>query len=70
MRKTKKHKIYSIEEKNEIVKEYLGGLSRRNDLIRKYDLGSSSVLKRWVDLVKVNGSVMDRRGRNEPYHKP
>jgi len=70
MRKTKKHKVYSIEEKNEIVKEYLGGLSRRNDLIRKYDLGSPSVLKRWVNQVKVYGSVMDRRGKNAPGHKP
>jgi len=70
MRKTKKHKVYSIEEKNQIVKEYLDGGIRRNEILRKYDIACPAVLKRWVTHVKTYGTVVDRRGRNTPGMKP
>ena len=70
MRKTKKHKVYSIEEKNRIAKEYMEGGIRRSDFIRKYDIACPSVLKHWVSQMKAYGTVLDRRGRNTPGMKP
>jgi transposase len=66
MRKTKKHKVYSIEEKNEIVKRYLTGEIRLNDCIRTYDISGNSVFFRWVKQVGKYGTVVDRRGRSKP----
>ena len=66
MRKTKKHRTYSIEEKNEIVKRYLNGEIRLSDCIRKYDISGNSVFFRWVEQVGKYGTVVDRRGRSKP----
>lgn len=66
MRKTKKHTVYSIEEKNEIIRQYLSGEINFNACIRTYDLGGKSVLERWVKQVKLFGTVVDRRGQNKP----
>ncbi len=66
MRKTKKHKVYSIEEKNEIVRRYLDGEIGYLDCLRKYDLGGRSVLAKWKKQYLEYGTVVDRRGRSQP----
>jgi len=70
MRKTKKHTVYSIEEKNKIVKRYLDGEIGFNDCLRKYDISGKSVLCLWVKQIKQYGTVVDRRGRKKPGGKP
>ena len=64
MRKTKKHKTYTIDEKNEIVREYLNGKTRSSELIRQYDIASFSVLQRWIIQYQKYGSVQDNRGKS------
>ncbi len=64
MRKTTKHTIYTIEEKNEIVKEYLNGSSGYSTLLRKYDISSTSVLNRWIKQYMNNNTTKDDRGRS------
>jgi len=70
MRKTKKHAVYSIEEKNKIVKRYLDGEIGMADCVRKYDLANHSVLLRWRSSYLAYGTVVDRRGRKQVGGKP
>lgn len=60
----KKYPKYSIEEKNRIVEEYLSGKIGRNALLRKYNISSKNVLKRWVDQVREKGTTYDNRGKS------
>jgi transposase-like protein len=66
MRKTKKHKVYTIKEKNQIVIEYLDGQTSRENIKRKYDIASDSVFHRWVKQYRENGTTSDSRGGNNP----
>lgn len=70
MRKTKKHTVYSIEEKNEITRQYLSGEINFNACVRTYDISGKSVLERWVKQVRLFGTVVDRRGQNKPGGRP
>ena len=70
MRKTKRHKAYSIEEKNQIVKRYLDGEIRFIDCIREYDIASKSVFRRWIKQVRTGGTTIDNRGQKKPGGKP
>jgi len=65
MRKTIKHKVYSIEEKNKIVRRYLSGEMRTSDCTREYDIANKSVLYRWERQYKKFGTVVDYRGKNK-----
>lgn len=65
MRKTIKHKVYSIEEKNKIVQRYLSGEIRTSDCIREYDIANKSVFYRWERQYKKFGTVVDYRGKNK-----
>ena len=64
MRKTEKHAKYTIEEKNEIVKEYLNGKMGYSKGTRKYDLPSTSTLCNWTRQYRKYGTVKDNRGRS------
>ena len=64
MRNTIKHKTYTIEEKNKIVKEYLNGEMGYKKITRYYDLPSSATLCYWKKQYLLNGSVMDNRGKS------
>jgi len=61
MRKTKKHKVYSIEEKNQIVLLYLDKHIGMTQLVRDYDIASRSVVQRWVKQYLENGTCLDGR---------
>lgn len=63
MRKTKKHKAFSIEEKNQIVLLYLDCHMGRAELLREYDISSFSVLHRWITQYKEHGTCVDLRGK-------
>lgn len=64
MRRTTKHTVYTIEEKNQIIQEYLNGETGRANIQRKYDISSRSVLHRWIKQYRELGSVTDNRGRS------
>ncbi len=70
MRKTKKHTVYSIEEKNRIVKRYLDGEIGVQECVKKYDLSDESTLRRWKKQYLEYGTVVDRRGRSKPGGRP
>ena len=63
MRKTQKHQVYNIEEKNNIVKEYLNGEMGRAAIKRRYDISSDSVFHKWLKQYRENGTVSDNRGK-------
>ncbi len=69
MKETKKYIKYSLEEKNNIVQEYLKGQSGYSDIIKKYEISSRSVLHRWINQYRETGSTYDNRGnfgKNNP----
>lgn len=70
MRKTIKHKVYSIEEKNKIVERYLNGETGFEQCLRIYDIASRSVLSRWIKQVRTSGTTIDHRGKSKPGDKP
>ncbi len=62
MRKKRKHKIFSIEEKNNIVRQYLNGeTGGMNKTARTYDV-SNSVIANWIKQYHTFGTCVDRRG--------
>lgn len=63
MRKTKKHKVFSIEEKNQIVLLYQDRHMSRKQIINQYEIASASVLHRWIEQYREFGTCVDRRGK-------
>lgn len=63
MRKTKKHKVYGIEEKNQIVLLYMDRHMGVMEIVRKYDIADKSVLYRWIKQYKEHGTCIDNRGK-------
>jgi transposase-like protein len=63
MRKTIKHKVYTIEEKNEIVRKYIEGELGLAKLLQQYDIGSDSVFYRWHRQFQKHGTCVDGRGK-------
>ncbi len=63
MRKTKKHKVFSIKEKNQIALLYLDKHMGVSQILREFDISSSSVLRRWINQYKEHGTCVDRRGK-------
>ena len=59
-----KHKKYTIEEKNNIVKEYLNSNKEYSTLVRKYDIASNSVLHKLIKQFREDGTVKDNRGKS------
>lgn len=62
-RKTRKHKHYTIKEKNDIVKLYFeGALGGYLQLSKIYD-ASTSMIRRWVRQYETYGTCVDHRGQ-------
>ena len=70
MRKTKKHKVYTNEEKIQIVLLYLDKHMGQAEIVRKYDLANSQVLYRWVKQYKETKPIVERRGRGTKLEVP
>lgn len=63
MRISKKHRVFSIEEKNQIVLLYLDRHIGITQILREYDISSDSVFYRWVRQYNEFGTCVDRRGK-------
>lgn len=63
MRKTKKHKQYTIEEKNKIVLLYLDRHMGATQIVREYEICDRKRLYAWVKQYKEFGTCVDRRGK-------
>jgi transposase-like protein len=69
-RKTKKHRQYTTEEKNEIVEMYLAGKTAgQKTLARDLDV-SRSVVGRWIKQYQEFGTTVDRRGKGTKEDHP
>ncbi len=62
MRKTKKHAVYTNEEKIKIVLLYLDHHIGPREIVRKYDLSGCNVLYRWVKQYIETGTIVEKRG--------
>jgi len=62
-RKTQKHKVFSIEEKNQIVLLYLDRHRSYTEITKMYGLNSSSKLSIWTKQYREFGTCVDRRGQ-------
>ncbi|MEF3693276.1 MAG: transposase [Acholeplasmataceae bacterium] len=63
MRKTKKHKVYTIEQKNEIVRLYLERHLSSRQIMEFYEIGNKSKLDNWISQYRKYGTTVDNRGR-------
>jgi len=59
----KKHKQFSIEEKNQIVLQYLDRHMGRSEILRTYGIANDSTFHRWVKQFEEFGTCVDQRGR-------
>lgn len=70
-RKTKKHRQYTIDEKNEIVQMYLSGETKGiGALTKDLGLGSSRQVRDWIKQYQEFGTTVDRRGRGNKNEVP
>ena len=70
MRKTIKHKVYTTEEKLQIVLLYLDHHMGYSQIIREYDLSTHGVLDRWIKQYKETGTIIETRGRGTKVEIP
>lgn len=63
-RKTIKHKVYTIEEKNRLVEVYHQSYLSKSQFVQQYDIGSKSVLDRWITQVNQFVTTVDGRGKS------
>ena len=63
MRKTKKHRVFSIEEKNQIVLLYLDRHMGARQIKKKYNIVHDQTLYTWINQYKEFGTCVDRRGK-------
>jgi len=69
-RKTKIHRQYTIEEKNEIVEMYLNGETGGHRALSQDLDVSNSVVKRWIDQYQEFGTTVDRSGKASKKDNP
>jgi transposase-like protein len=70
MRKTIKHKVYTTEEKIQIVLLYIDHHMGTYEIVRKYDLADKNVLYRWVKQYEETGTIVETRGRGTKVEIP
>lgn len=64
-RKTIKHAVYSLEEKEKILELYLSGEKSSRELVLEYDLDSLCRVRKWRDIKAKHGKLVDLRGRSK-----
>ena len=70
MRKTIKHRVYTTEEKIQIVLLYIDHHMGTYEILRKYDLANNHVLQRWVKQYLETGTIVEKRGRGTKLENP
>ena len=70
MRKTRKHPVYTTEEKIQMVLLYLDRHMSSRQIAREYDLANHHVLDRWVKQYKEAGTIVEKRGRGTKVEFP
>lgn len=70
MRKTQKHAVYTLEEKEKILELYMSGQKSSKELTLEYDLGYPKQIRVWRDMKLRFGKIVDRRGQKLEGHKP
>jgi len=70
LRKTKKHAVYTLEEKEKILELYLSGQKSVKTLILEYDIGHKNRIYVWRDMKLKYGKIVDQRGQKLEGHKP
>lgn len=63
-RKTKKHAVYTLEEKEKILELYLSGEKSPSELVVEYDLGDPKKLRKWREMKLKYGKLIDGRGKS------
>ncbi|MDD2627620.1 MAG: transposase [Clostridia bacterium] len=61
--KNRKTKMYTVEEKNKIIEEYLSGSIGYYEAMRKYGLSSSSMITRWRQQYEKYGTTTNNTGK-------
>lgn len=62
--KTKKHAVYTLEEKEKILDLYLSGEKMPSELVVEYDLGDPKKLRKWRDMKLKYEKLVDQRGKS------
>lgn len=70
MRKTKKHAVYTLDEKEKILELYMSGQKSAIELALIYDLDEPNRVRTWRDMKLKYGKIVDRRGQKLVGHKP
>ena len=65
-----KRRVFSIEEKNQIVLLYLDRHIGMIQIIREYGIASTSMVRRWVNQYKEHGTCVDNRGKATKIEAP
>lgn len=65
-----KTKRWSIQEKNEIVLLYLDQHMGRAQILREFNIPSSSMLQRWIKQYQLFGTCVDKRGKCTKLENP
>ncbi len=62
-----KNKSYMKEFKIQAVEEYISGMSSVREIVAKYNIGSKSMLERWILLYNTNRELKDYNPKQEVY---
>lgn len=62
-RKTIKHAVYTLEEKEKIFDLYISGEKSASELVKEYDLFDEKQIYRWWEMKQKYGRLVDGRGR-------
>lgn len=68
--KYKTHAKYTNEEKEKIVLLYLNYELSFRQAVKKFDIGSDSVFRRWIRKYKKDGCITDNRGIATKFNNP
>lgn len=60
MRKTKKHAVYTLDEKEKILELYMSGQKSAIELALIYDLDEPNRVRTWRDMKLKYGKIVDR----------
>lgn len=63
MRKTKKHKVFSIQEKNKLVLLYLDRHQGATQIMRENGIKHKQMFYDWISQYREFGTCVDRRGK-------